>query len=323
MGLIALRCPSCGGAVKADAEARRGWCPFCNTEFLIETALEGTVTIEGESLDDKLKNAEQLWAFGERWKAQHAYEEITRTRATDYRGWLGLARTQSNGFTELRVRSTLSGRDPQPGNFYVPDQNAMTCLARAESLAPDAAKQEIARLRYGYCMKAREKNLEHLRKEIRQQQEVIAKDNSSSPEVLASDAKGRELDRRIRQNDRSKAFYHPAWDIAAELRIASVCIFGFLWLMQWIVRSVRSHPVYLVMVAAAVLFALYAWIGRFLYQEFDRNGQKLWTERNRQSRIGQDGKVAGERAEQARKALEQAEERLHALEEQTDRYIVE
>ena len=63
-----------------DAEAKRGWCPYCNTEFLIETALRGTVTIEGESIDDKLKNAEQLWKFGERWKAQHAYEEITRTR---------------------------------------------------------------------------------------------------------------------------------------------------------------------------------------------------------------------------------------------------
>ena len=53
--LIQYKCPCCGGAVEFNSTAQKMKCPYCDTEFEIETL---------KKYDEELKQEKQVWNGG-------------------------------------------------------------------------------------------------------------------------------------------------------------------------------------------------------------------------------------------------------------------
>lgn len=61
------KCPCCGGGIRFDSKAQKLKCPYCDTEFEIETLQQYDTTLKEEKQDDmRWDKAEgSIWQKGE------------------------------------------------------------------------------------------------------------------------------------------------------------------------------------------------------------------------------------------------------------------
>ena len=117
MPLVPAKCPSCGGEIQVDNTRKEGFCSYCGTKFLVESAVNYYNTKneyhiehadihmeDSRGLEAKLKNAETLLTVQKDcYEAQKAFLEITKSFSHDWRGWWGLARARTCEFTGIEV----------------------------------------------------------------------------------------------------------------------------------------------------------------------------------------------------------------------------
>lgn len=118
MPLVKAQCPNCGGSLEVDKSLEAALCPYCNTPYIVEKAINnyntyvvhqydsGTVVnniVQEESLDRLLANARALTNIGNYEKAFEVYTRITEHYPEEYNGWWGLIMTCTKGFSDAGV----------------------------------------------------------------------------------------------------------------------------------------------------------------------------------------------------------------------------
>lgn len=108
MAFVQAKCTNCGGVLAVDNSQDAAVCPFCNTPYVVEKAINnynisnniqaGVVNVYGNdgSLEKEqlLKNAETYMQLERYEEARKAYEEVTNKYPDDYRGWIGVAKSE-------------------------------------------------------------------------------------------------------------------------------------------------------------------------------------------------------------------------------------
>lgn len=112
MALVAAKCPQCSGGIKVNTASRTANCPYCGTEFITENVINNysitnntnidadVVNVHMDTAKDRLLNsAEELMRAGNYEKALQAFSELVTVDKFDYRGYWGMIRAKSCGFT--------------------------------------------------------------------------------------------------------------------------------------------------------------------------------------------------------------------------------
>ena len=129
-----MRCPYCGGNI--DTREKR--CPYCGATFTeeeinqLEHKVQGTFEVFRGTLDKErlIKRAETHFALGNTEQATQAFRAVCDEFPDDCRGWLGLVRVRTKGFTL----------------FHIDDKTIEECeetIKKAIFVASDEEKKEI------------------------------------------------------------------------------------------------------------------------------------------------------------------------------------
>lgn len=112
MPLVAAKCTQCGQNLQIDDSKEAAVCPYCDTPFITEKAINnykleiGSVVVEGVSIETKLNNAEIFYKMhGNANRARELFEEVADLAPADWRGWWGLVRIATQEFTRIRIGS--------------------------------------------------------------------------------------------------------------------------------------------------------------------------------------------------------------------------
>ena len=136
MSLVKAQCTNCGGTLDVDNSKEAAICPYCNTPYIVEKAINCYVTnnisVNGDSVEKMLSDAETMHnVLNDRKNAEEKYKEICKKYPADYRGHLGLGDVLSN------KRTTFS-------------TEALRSYENALSTAPDEIKSKLQNLCYLY-----------------------------------------------------------------------------------------------------------------------------------------------------------------------------
>lgn len=120
MPLVPAICTQCGANIEVDNTHEAGICKFCGTAFITEKAINNYMTNitnnivnknnfaganvvfqnNSESIEKLIENANTLIKLREYNKAKNTYHEITSKYPMDYRGWLGIIRSETEDMTK-------------------------------------------------------------------------------------------------------------------------------------------------------------------------------------------------------------------------------
>ena len=100
MPLTKAQCTNCGGTLEIDSSKEAAVCPFCNTPYIVEKAINlyktenhivNNVTYNGDGVvpEQKIKNAWILINDGHIDAAMKLLDEYSRINPNDYRVWVG------------------------------------------------------------------------------------------------------------------------------------------------------------------------------------------------------------------------------------------
>ncbi|MBQ9414932.1 MAG: hypothetical protein IJU16_07400 [Clostridia bacterium] len=115
-------CPNCDGKLRLEEGRSFVDCPYCGSR-IPATQLLG-------KKDRLMKNAETNMQFGEFRKARALFKEMTEEYPDDYRGWIGLVRIDTDGFT----RCDLSDQDFACVCEYIRKANICAADAVAQTI---------------------------------------------------------------------------------------------------------------------------------------------------------------------------------------------
>ncbi|MBP5607034.1 MAG: hypothetical protein J6X66_02020 [Lachnospiraceae bacterium] len=106
MPMVKAQCTNCGGALEVDDSKEAAVCPFCNTPYIIEKAvnlynisntyhIENAVFESNDSEDKLLKRGAAQLEMKEYSDASKTFRKMTKMYPENYRGWLGLSLADS------------------------------------------------------------------------------------------------------------------------------------------------------------------------------------------------------------------------------------
>jgi len=98
MSLTKAQCTNCGGALEVDSNQEAAVCPFCNTPYIVEKAInlyqnQFNITVDGIKSETILKNAYILLRDGDNKSAVKLLEDYKRYSPDDWRLWFAFAVT--------------------------------------------------------------------------------------------------------------------------------------------------------------------------------------------------------------------------------------
>ena len=115
MPLVPAKCPKCGASLTLDPVTRAAVCPYCQTPFVVEDAvnnynIQNTVRVEhlhtdkveiqdSGSAESLLKTANTYLSLNNYISARYDFEEITKKFPYEWRAWWGLIETETEKFT--------------------------------------------------------------------------------------------------------------------------------------------------------------------------------------------------------------------------------
>ena len=103
MAYLDGRCPNCGGALKFDSSLPTAKCPYCDSVIPADNVIM-IPDIDALKKERLLKNAVTRERYGETNVALRIYSQVAEDYPDDYRGWYGIARLRSKGFTETPTK---------------------------------------------------------------------------------------------------------------------------------------------------------------------------------------------------------------------------
>jgi|GEM_PF-1593454 len=180
MALVAAKCTQCGAAIEVEDTKDAGICNFCGTAFITQKVINEYHThvtkhitknvfgIEGKSADDFCDKGDTFVKL-EDWKnGEDAYEQATKLQPSNYRGWFGLVKVCTKGFTNyfdyehikyLKKASAVAGDDEKKiiDTTYVKYQQVQS-KHMSELLAQYLSKVEYANQKFDSAVKI-EKNI--------------------------------------------------------------------------------------------------------------------------------------------------------------------
>lgn len=111
MSLVAARCTQCGANIEIDDTKEAGICAYCGAAFVTQKAINNyntyitkniTKNIYGKEKTETaeyLERAETFMKLKDWEKATKAFSEAAEASPDDYRGWLGLMRSETKNLT--------------------------------------------------------------------------------------------------------------------------------------------------------------------------------------------------------------------------------
>lgn len=116
MALVAAKCTNCGAALEVDRDKNEAVCPFCETTFIVENAINNYISEthnhignidhadihvhDEKSLENRISSAETFLTLHKDYdKALKMYQEIADDAPGDYRSWWGVTRAMTHDFT--------------------------------------------------------------------------------------------------------------------------------------------------------------------------------------------------------------------------------
>ena len=110
MAFVQAKCTNCGGVLAVDNSQDAAVCPFCNTPYVVEKAINNynitnniqanVVNVYGNDgsleIEHLLKNAETFLKLKKYKDAEEKYKEASDKYPDDYRGWFGYALSHLN-----------------------------------------------------------------------------------------------------------------------------------------------------------------------------------------------------------------------------------
>ena len=115
MPLVPAKCPNCGASLTVDPVTRAAVCPYCQTPFVVEDAvnnynIQNTVRVEhlhtdkveiqdSGSAESLLKTANTYLSLNNYISARHNFKEITEKFPYEWRAWWGLIEAKTEKFT--------------------------------------------------------------------------------------------------------------------------------------------------------------------------------------------------------------------------------
>lgn len=116
MALVAAKCTNCGAALEVDRDKNEAICPFCQTTFIVENAINNYISEthnhignidhadihvhDEKSLENRISSAETFLTLHKDYdKALKMYQEIADDAPGDYRSWWGVVRAMTHEFT--------------------------------------------------------------------------------------------------------------------------------------------------------------------------------------------------------------------------------
>lgn len=105
MPLTKAQCTNCGGALDVDSSMDAAVCPFCNTPYVVEKAINlfqnhYNITVNGISPDTIIKNAYILLQDGDKPAAAKLLSDYKKYNADDWRLWFALSEVEYRSYTD-------------------------------------------------------------------------------------------------------------------------------------------------------------------------------------------------------------------------------
>lgn len=123
MTLVPAICTQCGSTLKIDPKRDAAVCPYCNTAFITEKAINnynttvvnkiGSVNadvvyvFDNKSVENLVKSAETFIKINDYGKAFDIFHKLSLEYPYDYRGWWGMIRIYTNNFTNYDITGSL------------------------------------------------------------------------------------------------------------------------------------------------------------------------------------------------------------------------
>lgn len=166
MPLVPAKCTSCGGSVNVDSAHKRALCPFCDTPFFVEQAIQnynitnhntfnvqgGTVILGEDKRGDLTKAADRFMDLGMYDAAEKNFREITSKYPDLGHGWVGLARAMTKEFDLGEWEKTAQKRPDEWRKWKAELKELDLCMRNAEKLG---AKQEAEETKEAYAAYAK------------------------------------------------------------------------------------------------------------------------------------------------------------------------
>lgn len=121
MPFVPALCTQCNARLEIDSSQEAAICPYCNTPFITEKAINNynttnitnidnlhadVVNINNDaSLDSRVKAGETFIKFKEYDKARNVFKEISEEHPYDYRGWWGQVCAISCNFSKSDLKN--------------------------------------------------------------------------------------------------------------------------------------------------------------------------------------------------------------------------
>lgn len=103
MPIVPALCTQCGANLNIDSTLEKGICPFCNTSFLIEKAIQYYINSTSDEIESLVKSANAFLKMQDYESAENRFRRICELYPYDYRGWWGVLQIKSNNFTETDI----------------------------------------------------------------------------------------------------------------------------------------------------------------------------------------------------------------------------
>lgn len=110
MPLVKAQCENCNGILTVDSAKKAALCPYCETPYVVQDAINHYSThianlhtdvlnvYTGDSKDNLLRKADTYLSLGHYKRAEETYEKITELYPEEPRGWWGVYTTATKSF---------------------------------------------------------------------------------------------------------------------------------------------------------------------------------------------------------------------------------
>ncbi|MBQ8000298.1 MAG: hypothetical protein IJ298_03665 [Ruminococcus sp.] len=238
MPLVAAKCTQCGQNLQIDDAKEAAVCPYCDTPFITEKAINnykleiGNVVVEGVSVETKLNNAEVFYKMhGNANRARELFEEVVDIAPADWRGWWGLVRISTQEFTRVRIGSEHVARIEYNANC------AFNCVKDSDPAIFNVLQEQwnsyLARINSEW----REGVVDDLSQAVREKERIEAeiKDKSRRMQDLSASLTTAEND--LRHCSMSK-FTPGAWAYVVSIVLCAVYGLGLIVLIPLVARYI-------------------------------------------------------------------------------------
>ena len=241
MPLVPAKCTSCGATLTLDPSQDAALCPFCNTPFIVEKAINNyttvnnynttqnitaeTVIMQNSRQEELYQAAESLLSLKSESRAYDKFKELSSEFPGDWRGWWGLYK--------IDIKRLV---------FFVHPSQVLESFRNALKLVPSekaselrqSVQNDISDLRHQ--IEEHQRNIEHLQA-LCQKEDLLMNDLlTSSTEALEYEA--------------AEAHYSELCSITAALKEAAskhefvdASILGFQLLPSIVMRKINAQAI--------------------------------------------------------------------------------